>query len=159
MTGWGDLKAQAPDLAAFGEALLVASPAYLATLRDDGTPRVHPVSPVIGDGRLFVFMEPTSPKGRDLRDRRWFALHNGVPDTLGTGGEFLVCGQASLISEPGLRTIACDAAGYEPEDRYILFELEINEARCNGYGDVPLPDPRRWIMRRGSGFDSAEGSH
>jgi hypothetical protein len=159
MTSWGDFKAQAPDLAAFGEALLVASPAYLATLRDDTTPRVHPVSPIIGGGRLFVFMEPTSPKGRDLQARHWFALHNGVPDTLGTGGEFLVCGQASLVDEPSRRTIAREAAGYEPEDRYILFELEINEARCNGYGDVPLPDPRRWIMRQGSGFDGAGTSH
>lgn len=149
MTSWAEFKVQAPELAAFGEPLLVASPAYLATLRDGGDPRIHPVSLIIGGGRLFVFMEPTSPKGRDLRDRHGYALHNGVPDSLGTGGEFLIFGQATLADEPGLRSVAREAAGYEPEDRYILFELEINEVRCNGYGDVPLPDPRRWITQTG----------
>jgi hypothetical protein len=49
-------------------------PAYLATVRSDGRPRFHPVTPIIADNALFVFMEPTSPKGRDLRERGWYAL-------------------------------------------------------------------------------------
>ena len=68
-----------------------------------------------------------------------------VPDTSGTGGEFYVSGQATLTDDPELRTVAGDAASYQPEDRYILFELAIAEARCHGYGDVPLPDPSRWM--------------
>ena len=41
-------------------------------------PRVHPVTPIVGSGKLFVFMEPTSPKGKDLmRDGR-YALHCGI---------------------------------------------------------------------------------
>jgi hypothetical protein len=90
-------------------------------------------------------MEPTSPKGRDLRDRGWYALHNGVQDTFGSGGEFSVSGRATLIDDPELRALATGAAMYQPVDRYILFELGIKEARCNGYGDVPLPDPGRWV--------------
>jgi hypothetical protein len=146
VASWGDFEAQAPDLAAFGAGCLAAAPAYLATIRSLGTPRVHPVSPIIGSGRLFVFMEPTSPKGVDLRERSCYALHNGVPDTLGTGGEFFVSGQAKFTDDPELRTIASGAAGYQPEERYILFELGIDEARCNGYGDVTLPEPRRWLF-------------
>ncbi len=146
---WGDFEAQAPNLAEFGASCLAAAPAYLATIRRVGTPRVHPVSPIIGSGHLFVFMEPTSPKGGDLRERHWYALHNGVPDTFGTGGELLVSGQAMLIDDPDLRTIASGAAGYQPEERYILFELDVNEVRCNGYGDVPLPEPRRWLFSQG----------
>ena len=144
MASWGDFEAQAPDLAAFGADRLTAAAAYLATLRRNSTPRVHPVAPIIGGRRLFVFMEPTSPKAHDLREREWYALHNGVPDTFGTGGEFFVSGQASLLDDSQLRTIASDAAMYVPEDRYVLFELLIKEARCNGYGDVTLPDPGRW---------------
>lgn len=147
MSSWGNFEAQAPDLAAFGAGRLAVAPAYLATLRGVGTPRVHPIAPIIGAGRLFVFMEPTSPKGRDLRERGWYALHNGVPDTFGTGGEFFVSGQATLRDDPELRAVASGAATYQPEDRYILFELGIGEARCNGYGDVPLPDPRRWVLQ------------
>jgi hypothetical protein len=107
-------------------------------------PRVHPVSPIFGSGRLFVFMEPTSPKGRDLRARSWYALHNGVPDTVGSGGEFNVWGRGVPVDDPKLRAAACEAAAYEPESRYILFELGVEEARCNGYGDVALPEPTRW---------------
>jgi hypothetical protein len=146
MPSWGEFEAQAPDLAAFGAKLLTAAPAYLATLRRVGAPRVHPIAPILGAGRLFVFMEPTSPKGRDLRERSWYALHNGVPDTFGTGGEFFVSGHATLIDNPDLRAVACGVATYSPEDRYILFELGIYEARCNGYGDVPLPDPTHWTI-------------
>jgi Pyridoxamine 5'-phosphate oxidase len=144
MASWGEFATHAPGLAAFGEERLAAAPAYLATLRDRGAPRVRPISPIIGGGRLFVFMEPTSPKGRDLRSRPVYALHNGVPDSLGTGGEFFLRGHATLVDDPELRALACETAAYRPEDRYVLFELEIDEARCNGYGDVPLPDLRRW---------------
>jgi hypothetical protein len=144
MASWGDLEAGAPALAAFGAERLTAAAAYLATLRPDRRPRVHPVSPIVGGGRLFVFMEPTSPKARDLRAREWYSLHNGVPDTFGTGGEFFVAGRASVLDDAELRTIATDAAPYKPEDRYVLFELLIGEARCNGYGDVDLPEPDRW---------------
>lgn len=31
-----------------------------------------------------------------------------------------------------------------PLDRYIVFELQENEARCHGYGDVPIPSTRKW---------------
>ena len=144
MASWNDFEAQAPALAAFGAERLTSAAAYLATLRRNRTPRVHPVAPIVGGGRPFVFMEPTSPKAHDLSEREWYALHNGVPDTYGTGGEFFVSGQASLLDDPQLRTIASEAAMYRPEDRYVLFELRIKEAHCNGYGDVKLPDPGRW---------------
>ena len=64
---WGDLQARNPELAAFGAERFSSGVAYLATVRKDNSPRVHPVTPIIGEGRLFVFMEPTSPKGHDLR--------------------------------------------------------------------------------------------
>ena len=143
-TMWSQLEQQAPGLAAFGAERLSTGVAYLSTIRADGRPRVHPVTPIIASGHLFVFMEPTSPKGRDLRERGSFALHNGVPDMMGTGGEFSCSGTSVLIEEPGLRTVAADAASYDPADRYILFELHPTEARCAGYGDVPLPEPARW---------------
>ncbi len=147
MADWDEFEAQEPELAAFGSARLAVPPAYLATLRASGIPRVHPVTPVIAAGRLFIFMEPTSPKGRDLRERGWYAIHNGVPDTHGSGGEFFANGRASVVDDPALRGIAVEAAMYTPADRYVLFELGIREARCNGYGDVPLPWRRRWVDR------------
>ena len=144
MSGWADFEAQAPALAAFGADRLAGAPAYLSTVRRDGRPRVHPVAPVLGGGRLFVFMEPTSPKMHDLRQRHSYALHNGVPDISGTGGEFFVSGVATLLDDTELRSVASGASTFPIEDRWVLFELGIGEARCNGYGDVELPDPPRW---------------
>jgi hypothetical protein len=146
---WAEFEARAADLAAFGRERLSVAPAYLGTIRIGGFPRVHPVSPVFGAGRLFVFMEPTSPKGRDLRARSRYALHNGVPDTVGSGGEFAVWGHGVPVDDPELRAAASEAAVYEPEVRYILFELGVEEARCNGYGDVVLPEPTRWTSEPG----------
>jgi hypothetical protein len=144
MTTWGRLEAEHPALAALGAELLGKLPAYLGTIRADGAPRVHPVTPIIGFGHLFLFMEPTSPKARDLRERGTFALHSGVPDTHGTGGEFSLRGTATPIEDAELRALAVTAASYSPAARYVLFELGVTEARCNGYGDVTLPAPTRW---------------
>ena len=57
---WKHLEDNNGELAAFGVARLHGSVAYLATIRKDGSPRVHPMTPIIGQGRLFVFIEPTS---------------------------------------------------------------------------------------------------
>jgi hypothetical protein len=146
---WGEFKARQPDLAAFGAGRLTGPPSYLATVRDGGRPRVHPVTPIVADSALFVFMEPTSPKGRDLRERGWYALHNGVPDMVGSGGEFFVSGTAVLVEGPDVRAEAVRAAVYDPAERYILFELTLAEARCNGYGDVTLPERKRWTAENG----------
>ncbi|MDP8956889.1 MAG: pyridoxamine 5'-phosphate oxidase [Actinomycetota bacterium] len=141
---WGQFAEAEPELAAFGADRLGLPPAYFATVRQNGAPRVYPVTPIItGDG-LFVFMEPTSPKGRDLRERGWYALHNGVPDTEGSGGEFFVTGKGRPVDDAGTREIVARAASYEPAEHYVLFELMVAEARCNGYGDVVLPSTRRW---------------
>jgi len=141
---WPQFAAVNPDLAAFGAARLSAAPAYLGTIRADGSPRVHPVSPIVAPTGLYVFMEPTSPKVGDLRDRARFALHSGVPDNAGTGGEFSVGGFGRLVANDETRAAASAAASFPAEDRYVLFELELREARANGYGDVRLPTQPRW---------------
>jgi hypothetical protein len=123
---------------------LRATPSYLATVRSNGAPRVHPVTPIFTADGLYLFMEPTSPKGVDLRERGWFALHNGVPDNAGTGGEASVSGVGQPADDAAVREAVAAAAGYPPEDRYVLFELRPTDVRCNGYGDVTLPERLRW---------------
>lgn len=130
---WRDLELGNPELAADGAARLLGKPAYLATLRADGSPRVHPTTPIIGAGRLFLFMEPTSPKGRDLdRDAR-YALHCGVDDNSGGGGEFHVRGTARRVSDAESRALAAQSASYKPADRYVLFEFDVDEAGATEY--------------------------
>lgn len=140
---WQLLEEQQPELAAFGSERLNGKVAYLATVRKDGSPRVHPMTPIIGQGRLFVFMEPTSPKGHDLRRDGRYAIHAAVSDNSGAGGEFFVTGQAHLVSDPELRTLATQLSSYTPAERYILFEFEVDSAGSTVYTDHG-PDRRFW---------------
>lgn len=143
MATWGDFAAAAPDLARFGQDRLTSGVAYLATIRKDGAPRVHPVTPIIGFGRLFLFMEPTSPKGFDLRRDSRYALHCAVENNEGGQGEFYVTGRASPVEDADTRALAVQASSYSPADRYILFELSVETAASTVYtGDGPRR--QRW---------------
>jgi hypothetical protein len=134
MTSWQEFTQQAPELAAFGKTRFQSEVAYLGTLRPDGSPRVHPVTPIMGE-QLFLFMEPTSPKGKDLQRDGRYALHCSVENSSGGGGEFYVKGRATLSTDPLVRQQALTVSPYKPEDRYILFVLTVEAAFMNVYRD------------------------
>jgi hypothetical protein len=140
---WRILEDQQPELAEFGFERLNGQVAYLATIRKDGSPRVHPMTPIIGAGHLFVFMEPTSPKGHDLQRDGRYAIHCSVSDTSGASGEFIVSGQARLIDDPEVRALAVRLASYKPADRYILFEFDVTSAASTIYLEG-RPVRRNW---------------
>jgi hypothetical protein len=143
---WKSLEDQQPELAAFGAERLHGKVAYLATVRKDGSPRVHPTTPIIGQGHLFIFMEPTSPKGYDLRRDQRYALHCAVSDNSGTSGEFVVTGRAHFVDDPEQRALAVRLATYTPADRYILFEFDIETARSTTYSDDG-PVHQQWKLQ------------
>jgi hypothetical protein len=141
---WQEFAVGAPEMAAFGQQRFASKVAYLATVKKDGGPRVHPVTPIIGQGRLFLFMEPSSPKGHDLRRDGRYALHCSVADSGGGQGEFLVTGRAELVEEASTRSIAVRHASYAPADRYILFELFIDTAFSTEYDEDGAPHRDNW---------------
>lgn len=134
MASWKEFTQQATDIAAFGKTRFQSRVGYLGTVRADGSPRVHPVTPIVGD-ELFLFMEPTSPKGKDLQRDGRYSLHCAVENMDGGGGEFYVSGRASLVTDPAVRQQAIQAASYNPRDRYILFRLTVESAFMNVYTD------------------------
>jgi hypothetical protein len=140
---WKELENTAPELSTFGLKRFEVGVAYLATVRQDGSPRVHPVTPIIGQGHLFLFMEPTSPKGYDLRRDGRYALHSAVSDSNGTSGEFIITGDAKFTTDPAKRSLASQLASYTPEDHYILFELSIESAVSTIYNDG-MPVRQHW---------------
>lgn len=142
MTTWAEFSQQAPELAAYGAKRLGSGVAYLGTVRPDGGPRVHPVTPILGE-QLFLFMEPTSPKGKDLQRDPRYTLHCAVEDASGGQGEFYVRGQARLVQDAGLRAQAVAAAPYDPTARYILFVLSVELAFMNIYVNGE-PNVQRW---------------
>src|SRR5690242_8269078 len=140
---WKVLEESNPALAQFGAERFSTEIAYLATIRKDGSPRVHPVTPIIGEGRLFLFMEPTSPKGNDLKRDRRYALHCAVENSAGGEGEFHVAGKATWVEDADIRAMAVRVSSYAPRERYILFELGVEFAASTVYqGDVPVR--RQW---------------
>jgi len=131
MVPWMEFAASEPDLASAGERLLFqygVGLAYLATIRDDGGPRLHPVSPVLSKGHLYIFVLPESPKRADLlRDAR-FALQTFPPpglDFTKEGEEFYVVGQAEPIADhPARASVVADAHQHVGAEE-SLFELKI----------------------------------
>jgi hypothetical protein len=140
---WKEFEQSAPQLAAFGRDRVNRRVCYLATVRKDGAPRVHPVTPLIAGGHLLVFMYPTSPKAYDLRRDGRFALHTSVLDNDGTGGEFAITGRTRLVENAGLKRDAAEIAGHTAADRYILFEFEIASASSTVY-DGGTPVRKHW---------------
>ncbi|MPZ47728.1 MAG: pyridoxamine 5'-phosphate oxidase [Dehalococcoidia bacterium] len=78
MVTWGEFAFQRPDLAAAGSELIRqfgVGLGFLATVRADGGPRLHPICLVITEKALYGLIIP-SPKLKDIiRDGR-FALHS-----------------------------------------------------------------------------------
>ncbi|MCC6802568.1 MAG: pyridoxamine 5'-phosphate oxidase [Anaerolineae bacterium] len=125
---WQNLVDGNPELAAYGAARFDDHVAYLATTRPDGSPTVHPVSPILRENRLFVFMYPTSPKAHDLQRGSRYALHCAVEDRSGGAGEFYIRGSA----QQNLNTDDWELVRPEHPDefntKYILFELAVEQA-------------------------------
>ena len=76
MSSWGEFAEARPDMMKLLLEILDWIPiTYLATVRDDGAPRVHPVCPIIAEGRMFVAVAATSPKRLDLKRDGRYAMH------------------------------------------------------------------------------------
>jgi hypothetical protein len=73
---WPEFRRSAPELAERGAAMLRAfTLGYLATLRSDGSPRIHPVTVTIDGTGIYMFAVATTPKAGHLRRDPRYALH------------------------------------------------------------------------------------
>jgi hypothetical protein len=145
---WKEFQEGSPELAAKGFEKLNRKIAYLATIKKDGSPRLHPIQAFIDGGMLFTFTEPSSPKVRDLcRDGR-YALHCSVLFEDQPRIEFLVSGVAEAITDPGVRARAISfVASSDLTDKYFLFNFHVDNVLVVEYDLENNPLPRRW--RRG----------
>jgi hypothetical protein len=110
MRRWGVFAVERPDLAVVGRRMLYeAGPiglGFLATVRDDGGPRVHPICPLLTDEGLYAFIVP-GPKRDDLHRDARYALHSETFPPPHHDDAFYVTGEAVLIGDPVTReTIA-----------------------------------------------------
>jgi hypothetical protein len=152
MASWSEFVAASPQLAAGIRALLQQygpGMGYLATVRPDGGPRVHPVSPVITDDGLYCFVVH-SPKRRDLEHDGRYALHSYPPEE--SDDEAYVSGHAIPVTDPLVIAHLADALRAAPQVDWRLFELTIEVAMLRRHGTggaLPLttvvpPITRTW---------------
>jgi hypothetical protein len=100
MLRWTEFQRVRPDLAEAGRRLLYqfgVGLAFLATVRADGSPRLHPMCPLVTDDALVGFLQP-SPKRGDLHRDGRYALHAFPPDD--NEDAFYLSGRAVLVDDP-----------------------------------------------------------
>ncbi|WP_229398984.1 pyridoxamine 5'-phosphate oxidase family protein [Micromonospora okii] len=128
MASWSEFAADEPRLAD-GIRLLMQQYGpgfgYLATVRADGGPRVHPVSPVITDEGLFCFVID-SPKRRDLERDGRYALHSFPPED--SDDEAYVAGHARPVTDQARLTRLAEIGRAAPQVDWRLFEFTVDVA-------------------------------
>lgn len=146
MATWAQFEAADPEMAAEGRRLLYQfgpGLGFLATIRPDGGPRLHPVCPIVAEGGLYAFIVP-SPKCEDLRRDGRYALHSFPPADV--DDEFYVTGRVIEVNDTNVRE-AVAAAYHAPvheEDALFAFDLErCLLAKYRHRGDWP-PTYTRW---------------
>jgi hypothetical protein len=144
MVTWKEFAAAEPDLADVGRSLLFqfkVGLAFLATVRRDGAPRLHPVCPVLSDDRLFVLIIPASPKGHDLRRDGRYALQT-FPQPKPGSDEFSIAGKAVGVDDPAVRAAILRDAKHMADASEIAFELWIEHVMHTRWENVLTPQMR-----------------
>ena len=149
VTRWAEFEAAMPEMAAEGRKLLYQfglGLGFLATVRPDGGPRLHPMCPILAEGGLWAFIGD-SPKLRDLRRDGRFAIHAFPPEKV--DDEFYVTGRAVEITAHEL--IAAVRAAYHAPIQTadeVLFEFHLERALWAKYGPRPSWPPAytRWAQ-------------
>jgi hypothetical protein len=143
---WHELAEREPALAERGRGLIRQfgiGLGYLATVRPDGGPRLHPFCPTFSGDGLYGLILGTSPKCRDLlRDGR-IALHAFQPAD--RDDEFCFEGTAEHIDskemEDQVRASAM-ADGMTSTNDETLFEFRLERALLATYR--PRAEPDNW---------------
>src|SRR5690349_24309385 len=128
MVSWVEFAAAEPSLASAVRALMCqygAGLGYLATVRPDGGPRVHPVAPVITDEGLFCFVI-RSPKQHDLERDGRYALHAFPPEE--SDDEAYLSGRALPVTDAGRRERVSSLMRADPAVQWKLYELTVEVA-------------------------------
>jgi hypothetical protein len=148
MATWQEFASVRPELAAHGKRMLQLGRdhgdfegglGYLATVSKAGSPRVHPISPVLVDGQLYAFVLRRSPKRTDLLDNGRYALHS-FPYPLSeqwTDAEFYLAGRARLVDDPSIRQAVADGCGDDVTSGDV-FALDIERVMQKGRPDGVL---------------------
>lgn len=141
MASWSEFATDEPRLASAIRVLMQQygpGLGYLATVRADGGPRVHPVSPVITDDGLYCFIMD-SPKRRDLERDGRYALHSFPPED--SDDEAYVAGRARPVTDRARVAELAATLRAEPQVDWRLFEFSVDVAMLARHGGDDAAPP------------------
>ncbi|MGW5667670.1 pyridoxamine 5'-phosphate oxidase family protein [Micromonospora sp. NPDC003776] len=147
MASWSEFAADEPRLADEIRLLLQQyGPGfgYLATVRADGGPRVHPVSPVITDDGLYCFVID-SPKRRDLERDGRYALHSFPPEE--SDDEAYMAGRARPVTDAATLARVAELGRAAPQVDWRLFEFTVDVAMLTRRDQTAQPGAGRPQVR------------
>jgi len=159
MASWSEFAAAQPPLAAAIRALVHQygpGLGYLATVRSDGGPRVHPVSPVITDQGLFCFVVD-SPKRRDLERDGRYALHSYPPED--SDDEAYVAGRVQRVTDQARVSLLAGTLRAKPDLSWRLYEFTVDMAMLarRRHGEYGPAGVTYEVWRDGSGDAAGPG--
>jgi hypothetical protein len=161
---WAQFETEAPQLAEVAtrlwpgivalhrdEALprggLSFSISYLASVRRDGAPRLHPFCPILAEGRLYAAIPRSSPKGWDLRRDPRCVIH-ALPGP--EDDEFCIRatalevtdGESKRASVIGVVTNSQVGGMIESVTNDPLFEFDLEQVDVAQWLDIGQPGTR-----------------
>jgi hypothetical protein len=110
MLTWKQFAAARPDLAKKGVEFLYGHDiglGFLASVRPDGGPRVHPICPLLTEDGLYAFIVP-GPKLADLRRDARYALHSETFPPPNHDDAVYLTGRITEPNDPDLRETLAD---------------------------------------------------
>jgi hypothetical protein len=142
MAAWGELATAEPDISERGARLLGLGVAYIATTAADGSPCVHPFTPLIHERRLLGLIARHTVKYRNLlRDDR-YAIHAFLGES---DEEFMIRGRATVSDDYATRMGAAIEARKinMTSENDVAFEFMLESAHWAIWGGLGTPDIRR----------------
>ena len=133
MARWEEVAAAAPEFAERVRRIIVAHrTSALATLRQDGSPRISGIDPEFVDGEVVLGMMPDSVKLRDIRRDDRLAMHSAPEDppkddSIAWPGDAKIAGRAveiANVEHPG-----------EPSNRFRIAITEVVLTRVGSPAD------------------------
>jgi hypothetical protein len=155
---WGEFHQSQPGMAEAGRALFYqfgVGLAFLATVRSDGGPRVHPMCPLIHEGGMYAFIVP-GPKQADLHRDGRYSLHSFPCED--NEDAFYCTGRVRAVNDPAIRQELAELFVAErsspealaPGQGDHLFSFGLHSClltRTTGHGD---PSPQHTVWHRAS---------
>jgi hypothetical protein len=142
MARWEDVEGEAPELAAAVRASFDAHKhKTMATLRNDGSPRISGTELDFFDGDVTFGSMWGAVKARDLQRDPRLALHSATVDPEMIDGDAKIVGRAVEVTDDAEKAAFMrkhsEGADVQPPEPFHLFRIDVTEIVHTRIGDPP----------------------